>query len=206
LTFLFSSSFFLSQLKVESEQLREQQVKDKAEKHEKHAKDLKERQERSETELVGGFFCSEHLLTCSLTLLLLQQEQHERQRTHRSGYIKTKAGPPLFYLPKKHTPETEKLLQESKEATLVFRPALMARSIKAMAAAEKPKGDAAEGEAEPGQSDDVLGSRIRRAEDKDDSDDDGEGVKFSTSLQPQAAQATANGGSQKQDEAMQLEN
>ncbi|CAG2115008.1 unnamed protein product [Medioppia subpectinata] len=42
-------------------------------------------------------------------------QEWERSHQHLSNYIQTKTKPNLFYLPTKHTPETEKRLQETKD-------------------------------------------------------------------------------------------
>jgi len=42
-------------------------------------------------------------------------QEWERSHQHLSNYIQTKTKPNLFYLPAKHTPETEKRLQETKD-------------------------------------------------------------------------------------------
>jgi len=73
-----------------------------------------------------------------------------------------------MYLPAKHTPETEKLLEESRQETLAFRPAPMIRTAKV----EGKNGQAAaEGEA-GSKSVESLVTRHGRADDRDGSDDE----------------------------------
>ena len=68
------------------------------------------------------------LLSLSLFLILLSPLcfgfiivffQYEEWNAHDKqllGYIKTKATPPIFYLPAEHTPKTEALLKETRSA------------------------------------------------------------------------------------------
>lgn len=50
-----------------------------------------------------------------LLLIFFQHQEWEKSYQHFGNYIQTKTKPQLFYLPAKHTPETEKKLQETKD-------------------------------------------------------------------------------------------
>ena len=68
-------------------------------------------------------FC-EHLQTlvyilCTVISSIFVYFQYEEWNAHDKlllGYIKTKATPPIFYLPTEHTSKTEALLKETKSA------------------------------------------------------------------------------------------
>ena len=48
-------------------------------------------------------------------LSLFQYEEWNAHDRLTRGYIKTKAAPPIFYLPAEHTPNTEELLIETND-------------------------------------------------------------------------------------------
>merc|ERR1712083_324533 len=48
--------------------------------------------------------------------MILLQRRLEGHYTHMKNFIRTQAEPTIFYLPVKHTPETEQFLEETRAA------------------------------------------------------------------------------------------